>query len=88
MPAQTQTLRPLRQRCATITPNSGDPGRGLRQRCADVERAGVVASLATGTRAGVALDAAPLPATDFLLADFAGSGLRRGDGDQHVVAGR
>ncbi len=70
VPVQTITLAPYSGGDVTITPNSAIPAAGLA--VVHVHSAKpFVATLATGTPAGVALTPAPTPGDLFLLADFA-----------------
>ena len=69
VPVQTITLAPFSSGDVTITPNSAIPAAGFA--VVHLHANGpFVATLAAGTRAGVALTPAPTPGGLFLLADF------------------
>lgn len=69
VPAQTTTIDPFASAVITVTPNSAIPAAGYAVvRLAS--SAPVVATLATGTGAGVALSPAPVAGALFFLADF------------------
>jgi|GEM_PF-156715 len=69
VPDQTLSVGPFASTMVTITPNSAIPAAGYASVTLSAS-APVVATLATGTGAGVALTPAPLPGALFILADL------------------